>query len=78
MGDLQAQRPELNYKDNSFNLFLPLRVYFYECSIFLVPSFILMPHLAGTPGIWLALPVSEAMTFALIAVARLTAITASR
>ena len=29
---LQAQRPELNYKDNSFNLFLPLRVYFYECS----------------------------------------------
>lgn len=32
MGDLQAQRPELNYKDNSFNLFLPLRVYFYECS----------------------------------------------
>ena len=24
--------PELNYKDNSFNLFLPLRVYFYECS----------------------------------------------
>ena len=46
--------------------------------VFLVPSFILMPHLAGTPGIWLALPVSEAMTFALIAVARLTAITASR
>ncbi len=29
---LQAQRPELNYKDNSFNLFPPLRVYFYECS----------------------------------------------
>ena len=29
---LQTQRPELNYKDNSFNLFLPLRVYFYECS----------------------------------------------
>lgn len=46
--------------------------------VFLLPSFILMPHLAGTPGIWLALPVSEAMTFALIAVARLTAITASR
>ena len=46
--------------------------------VFLVPSFILMPYLAGTPGIWLALPVSEAMTFALIAVARLTAITASR
>ena len=46
--------------------------------VFLVPSFILMPHLAGTSGIWLALPVSEAMTFALIAVARLTAITASR
>ena len=46
--------------------------------VFLVPSFILMPHLAGTPGIWLALPVSEAITFALIAVTRLTAITASR
>ena len=30
--DRKAQRPELNYKDNSFNLFLPLRVYFYECS----------------------------------------------
>ena len=31
--NLQAQRPELKYKDKSFNLFLPLRVYFYECII---------------------------------------------
>ena len=38
MGDLQAQRPELNYKDNSFNLFLPLRVYFYECSRLLLSA----------------------------------------
>jgi len=30
---LQAQQPGLNYKDTTFNLFLPLRVYFYECSI---------------------------------------------
>ncbi len=29
---LQAQQPGLNYKDTTFNLFLPLRVYFYECS----------------------------------------------
>ena len=36
--------------------------------VFLVPSFLIMPHVAGTPGIWLALPVSEALTFILIAV----------
>ena len=29
---LQAQQLGLNYKDTTFNLFLPLRVYFYECS----------------------------------------------
>ena len=39
--------------------------------VFLVPSFIVMPHLAGTPGIWLALPASEALTFTLIAVSRI-------
>ena len=39
--------------------------------VFLVPSFIMMPHLAGTPGIWLALPVSETLTFILIAVSRI-------
>lgn len=37
---------------------------------FLVPSFLLMPALAGTVGIWLALPVSELMTFVLIFVSR--------
>ena len=41
--------------------------------VFLVPSFIVMPHLTGTPGIWLALPVSEALTFTLIAASRITA-----
>lgn len=36
--------------------------------IFLVPSFLLMPMLAGTPGIWLALAVSELLTSACIIV----------
>ena len=36
--------------------------------VFLIPSFIVMPLLAGDPGIWLALPVSEALTLCLIAV----------
>ena len=31
----------------------------------------IMPHVAGTPGIWLALPVSEALTFILIAATRI-------
>ena len=39
--------------------------------VFLVPSFLIMPHIAGTPGIWLALPVSEALTFILIAATRI-------
>ena len=39
--------------------------------VFLVPSFLIMPHVAGTPGIWLALPVSEALTFILIAATRI-------
>ena len=30
--------------------------------ICLVPSFLLMPMMAGTPGIWLAMPVSEFLT----------------
>lgn len=39
--------------------------------VFLVPSFLIMPHVAGTPGIWLALPVSEALTFILMAATRI-------
>ena len=39
--------------------------------VFLVPSFLIMPHVAGTPGIWLALPVSEALTFILISATRI-------
>lgn len=34
--------------------------------IFLIPSFIVMPLLAGNSGIWLALPVSEILTLCLI------------
>lgn len=51
---------------------LPATVYsFARGLVFLLPSFLLMPVLAGTPGIWLALPVSEALTFLLIAISRL-------
>ena len=39
--------------------------------VFLVPAFLLMPRIAGTTGIWLALSVSEALTFILIATGRL-------
>lgn len=34
--------------------------------VFLVPSFLLMPRIAGTHGIWLALSVSELLTFAVL------------
>ena len=30
--------------------------------IFLIPSFLIMPHMLGVEGIWLALPLSEIMT----------------
>ncbi|MDE6375225.1 MAG: polysaccharide biosynthesis C-terminal domain-containing protein, partial [Alistipes sp.] len=30
--------------------------------IFLVPAFVLLPRLLGTPGIWLAMPLSETLT----------------
>ena len=48
---------------------LPATVYSLARGIiFLIPSFIVMPRLAGDPGIWLALPVSEVLTLCLIAV----------
>lgn len=48
---------------------LPATIYSLARGIvFLIPSFIVMPLLAGDPGIWLALPVSEALTLCLIAV----------
>ena len=51
---------------------LPATVYsFARGLVLLLPSFLLMPVLAGTPGIWLALPVSESLTFLLIAISRL-------
>lgn len=30
--------------------------------VFLIAAFIIMPRALGTPGIWLAMPVSETMT----------------
>ena len=39
--------------------------------VFLVPCFIVMPMIAGTPGIWLALPATEFLTFLLILAGRL-------
>ena len=50
----------------------PATIYSFARGLFfLVPSFLIMPHIAGTPGIWLALPVSEALTFLLIFISRL-------
>ena len=34
--------------------------------VFLVPSFILLPKVLGIQGIWLAMPMSECLTFAMI------------
>lgn len=34
--------------------------------IFIVPSFIILPALFGVPGLWLAIPVAEALTMAII------------
>ncbi len=31
-------------------------------ALFLVPAFLLLPRLLGTPGIWLAMPLSEVAT----------------
>ena len=35
--------------------------------VFLVPSFVLLPKVLGIQGIWLAMPMSECLTFAMIA-----------
>lgn len=34
--------------------------------VFLLPSFIMLPKLLGIPGIWLAMPLAEALTLAVI------------
>ena len=39
--------------------------------IFLVPCFLIIPHLAGVDGIWLALPATEALTFLSICIFRI-------
>lgn len=36
--------------------------------VFLVPGFFLLPRLIGTPGLWLAIPVSEILTLTVIAI----------
>ena len=41
---------------------------FLRGMIFLIPSFCIMPSLFGIKGIWLAMPVSEVATFAVVAV----------
>ena len=47
---------------------LPATIYSLARGIaFLIPSFLIMPLLVGNSGIWLALPVSEVLTFCLIA-----------
>ncbi len=35
--------------------------------VLLVPSLVLLPHVLGVPGLWLAVPLSEVLTFAAIA-----------
>lgn len=40
--------------------------------IFLVPAFLLMPHLLGVLGIWLAVPISELLTTAVFIIFRLS------
>lgn len=35
--------------------------------VFLIPCFLILPSLMGTKGVWLALPISEALTFLTIA-----------
>ena len=38
--------------------------------IFSIPSFIVMPQIVGVSGLWIALPVAEAMTMVLMLVAK--------
>ncbi len=46
---------------------LPATIYSLSRGVlFLVPSFLIMPLIAGTAGIWLALPVAELLTLLLI------------
>lgn len=40
--------------------------------IFMVPAFILLPGIAGIEGLWLAIPLSELLTFIVIAIAYAT------
>ena len=35
--------------------------------VFLIPGFFILPKIAGIPGLWLAIPVSEALTLTVIA-----------
>lgn len=40
--------------------------------IFVVPMFLCLPHLLGVPGMWLAIPASEMLTFIIIAMVYLS------
>ena len=37
--------------------------------VFVVPAFMLLPEMLGTKGLWLAVPVSEALTLGVIIIA---------
>lgn len=40
-----------------------LTLMFLRVFVLLVPAFLLLPELLGIAGIWLAMPLSEALTF---------------
>ena len=42
-------------------------------TVLLIPSFVLLPLWLGTPGIWLAMPVTEMLTLVVVAIAKVTA-----
>jgi Na+-driven multidrug efflux pump len=42
-------------------------------TVLLIPSFVLLPLWLGTPGIWLAMPMTEMLTLAVVAITKVTA-----
>lgn len=47
-------------------LLLPTLLVFLRGLVFLLPSFLLLPGLLGVPGIWLAMPLAEVATLAVV------------
>ncbi|MCI5784001.1 MAG: hypothetical protein MR030_06505 [Bacteroidales bacterium] len=39
-------------------------------AIFVIPAFLFLPKIIGVPGLWLAVPVSEIMTFLIMMAVR--------